>query len=173
MQKEHETTTNFKESFNALIYTGVLLQYILLCVNIFNARRRTCRSCIYKNICCLNLLECQLCSLVLSTAEPTRRIEDEILERRGLHIRNNERIWPSSIYWKMLLLRLEFRQWGNQYRLKNHRTMSWNTLNKFLSSHDIFPDSSSKNDHFLHLPSSLFDFVGSFYISPVFSKCIL
>lgn len=89
LQKEHETTTNLKESFNPLIYAGVLLQYILLCVNIFNARRRACRSCIYKNICCLNLLECQLCSLVLSTAEPTKRIEDEILERRGLHIRNN------------------------------------------------------------------------------------
>lgn len=37
-KKEHGATTNLKESFNPLNYTGVLLRYILFCVNILNAR---------------------------------------------------------------------------------------------------------------------------------------
>ena len=40
--------TNLKESSNPLIYTRVLLQYMLLCVDTLDARKRTCRSCIYK-----------------------------------------------------------------------------------------------------------------------------
>lgn len=138
-------------SKNPLIYTGVLLQYILFCVNALISGRRTCGSCVYGNTPCLDLLECQPWSLVLSTTEPIRR-EDRILGRRGLHIRNNKWLLLSNMFSKVLLLRLEFWQWGSQYMLESHRAMSWNRLNKCPFFYDIFPDSSSKDDLLLLLP---------------------
>lgn len=73
-------------------------------VNALTAGRRICGFCMYKNICCFNLLDCPPWSLVLGTAKPIRRVEDGIMGSRDLHIRNNWWLLPKQYVFKNSVL---------------------------------------------------------------------